>query len=59
VLETITGTDLNTLNNEIAQTGYGDTSDTWGTAYYLVSGIDYTFGQKERGDQDCVLADVD
>ena len=28
-------------------------------AYYLVSGIDYTFGQEERGDQDCVLADVD
>jgi len=27
--------------------------------YYLVSGIDYTFGQEERGDQDCVLADVD
>jgi len=27
--------------------------------YYLVSGIDYTFGQKEGGDQDCVLADVD
>jgi hypothetical protein len=36
VLETITGTDLNTLNNEIAQTGYGDTSDTWGTAYVNV-----------------------
>ncbi|HEX4120135.1 MAG TPA: hypothetical protein VH619_05940 [Verrucomicrobiae bacterium] len=32
---------------------------TNGYTYYLVIGIDYTFGQKERSDQDCVLADID
>ncbi len=27
-------------------------------AYYLVSGIDYTFGQKEGCNEDCIQADV-
>jgi transaldolase len=34
-------------------------ADLFRPIYYLVSGIDYTFGQKERCDQDCILADVD
>jgi len=36
VLDTITGTELNALNSVIAQTGYGDIYDAWGTAYVNV-----------------------
>jgi hypothetical protein len=49
--------DLSTVTIGSNVSSIGDSAFT--RCYYLVSGRDYTFGQKERSDQDCVLADID
>lgn len=37
VVATVTGANLNTINPVVAQTGFGDTFDAWGTAYVNIN----------------------
>jgi hypothetical protein len=39
VINTVTGAELNTINPVVAQTGFGDQYDPWGTAYANVNTI--------------------